>query len=133
MLRHKFFQACLCALTLACFIYGTAYSEDIKEKGGLKEECFEGREGYTTVKRKEIAEGELNIKCSDSTGAVLWYGDPFYGTEPLGEMPLPRKLVPHEDAIFYDVYLDADYYSGEAVVMPRIPHMKYYMPCTRRL
>jgi uncharacterized CHY-type Zn-finger protein len=130
MTRHKFFKVCLYALILACLSYGTAYPEDIKEKGKGQDECFESREGYTVVKRKEIEEGEFNIKCSDFTGAVLWWGDPFEGTVPLGEMPLPRKLIPEQDAIFHDIYLDADYYRGEAVVKARTPHIKYYMPCT---
>ena len=35
----------------------------------------------------EVKPGLLNVKCSPTTGAVLWYGDPFDGTVPMGKMP----------------------------------------------
>ncbi len=82
-------------------------------EGGSPSECFESREGYTTVQVKEIKEGLPNVKCSEVTGGVLWWGDPFDGTEPMGDMPI-----------------EADYTHEEAVVKPRTKHLKYFMPCT---
>lgn len=123
MTIYKLTKACLYAVIVACLAHGTAYSE-----ADSREECFESREGYTVIKKKKIEDGGFNIKCSERTGAVLWWADPFTETVPMGEMPLPRKLIPEEDAIFEDVYLDADYHLGEAVVRARIPLLKYY-PC----
>ncbi|MCP4042175.1 MAG: hypothetical protein GY731_09510 [Gammaproteobacteria bacterium] len=42
------------------------------------------------------------MKCSPTTGATLWWGDPFDGTVPMGDMPV-----------------EADYSHEEAVVKPR--------------
>ena len=53
-------------------------------------DCFESRIGYSSVTRVENAVpkyGYPNVKCSQTTDAVLWYGDPFAGTIPIGEMP----------------------------------------------
>ncbi|HHL39439.1 MAG TPA: hypothetical protein ENJ37_02925 [Deltaproteobacteria bacterium] len=76
-------------------------------------ECFESREKYTTVEITEIEPGWPNVKCSRRTGGVLWWGDPFYGTEPMGEMPI-----------------EADYSHEEAVVRPRTEKLQYFMPCS---
>jgi hypothetical protein len=54
--------------------------------------CFESRKGATEVTQKELKPGLPNVKCSPTTGAVLWYGDPFDGTVPMGKMPLLDKL-----------------------------------------
>lgn len=43
-----------------------------------------------------------NVKCSPTTGGVLWWSDPFYGTVAMGDMPV-----------------EADYTYEEAVVRPR--------------
>lgn len=64
--------------------------------------CFESRKGASEVTQREIATDLLNVRCSPTTGAVLWWGDPYDGTVPMGEMPL-----------------EADYSHAEAVVKPR--------------
>ena len=76
--------------------------------------CFESREGYSEVTPREIRDGWPSIKCSDITGGVLWWGDPFDGTDPMGEMP-------------GDV--EADYLTEAAVVKPRIDKLMFY-PCS---
>jgi hypothetical protein len=59
--------------------------------------CFESRQGATEVTQRELAPGLLNVKCSPTTGAALWYGDPYDGTVPMGKMPnmegLPEDLA----------------------------------------
>lgn len=74
--------------------------------------CFESREGASKVTQKDIAEELKNVKCSDKTGAVLWWGDPFAGTQPMGEMPI-----------------EADYSHAEAVVKPRTGQLNLYPIC----
>lgn len=78
-------------------------------------DCYESRVGYTAIKRTENAVpqyGYPNIKCSKTTGAVLWYGDPFDGTIPMGEMP---KINDKTQGDF-----------AHAVVRPREPHLTYF-------
>lgn len=80
-------------------------------------DCFESREGYTTVQRIENVVPEYgypNIKCSQTTGGVLWWGDPYYDTMPMGEMP-----AINDETI-------GDYAKEEAVVKPREPQLKYF-------
>ena len=74
--------------------------------------CFESRKGTSEVVQREIADGLPNVKCSPSTGAVLWWGDPFDGTVPMGAMPI-----------------EADYTHGEAVVKPRSTKMTLLPIC----
>ena len=82
--------------------------------GAFSEEvvCFESRKGASEVTKKDISEGWPNVKCSPKTGAVLWWGDPFDGTQPMGEMPI-----------------EADYLKGEAVVKPRTGKLALYAIC----
>lgn len=78
-------------------------------------DCFESRVKYTAVARTENAVpqyGYPNIKCSRNTGGVLWYGDPFDGTIPMGEMPEVTDGT------------RGDY--ANAVVKPREPHLTYF-------
>jgi len=78
-------------------------------------DCFESRVGYSSVTRVENAVpkyGYPNVKCSKTTGAVLWYGDPFAGTIPMGEMP---KITDDTQGDF-----------ANAVVKPREPQLKYF-------
>lgn len=78
-------------------------------------DCYESREDYTTVTRTENAVPEYgypSIKCSKTTGAVLWYGDPFEGTIPMGEMP---EITDETHGNF-----------GNAFVKPREPHLVYF-------
>lgn len=67
-----------------------------------QETCFESRKGSSEVVKRDIRPGWPNVKCSSRTGGVLWWGDPFDGTIPMGEMPVP-----------------AEYSHAEAVVKPR--------------
>ena len=61
--------------------------------------CFESRKGGATdVTQRELKPGLPNVKCSPKTGAVLWYGDPFDGTVPMGKMPQMDK-VPEDKAV----------------------------------
>lgn len=78
-------------------------------------DCFESREKYTAVSRIENAVpqyGYPNIKCSTTTSGVLWYGDPFDGTIPIGEMP---EITDETKGDFTN-----------AVVKPREPRLTYY-------
>ncbi len=54
--------------------------------------CFESRKGASEVTQKEVKPGLPNVKCSPTTGAALWYGDPYEGTVPMGKMPQMEKL-----------------------------------------
>jgi len=49
--------------------------------------CFESRKGSSEITQREIKPGLPNVKCSPTTGAALWYGDPFDGTVAMGKMP----------------------------------------------
>jgi hypothetical protein len=78
-------------------------------------DCFESRATYTAVTRTENTVpqyGYPNIKCSKTTSGVLWYGDPFDGTIPLGEMP---ELTDNTRGDF-----------ANAVVKPREPRLTYF-------
>jgi uncharacterized CHY-type Zn-finger protein len=106
------------ALSLAAGLLtaGTVYAADTYKDYMKKEaptDCFESREGYSNVAPTEVKPGLPNVKCSNKTGGVLWWGDPFDGTEPMGDMPV-----------------EADYTHEEAVVKPRTSQLKYYAPCT---
>ena len=64
--------------------------------------CFESRKGSSEVVQREIRPDWPNVKCSPRTAGVLWWGDPFDGTIPMGDMPI-----------------EAEYSHAEAVVKPR--------------
>ncbi|MCI5158092.1 MAG: hypothetical protein D3906_06545, partial [Candidatus Electrothrix sp. AUS1_2] len=75
-------------------------------------ECYESRKDATKLLQVQNANpkyGYPNVKCSPTTGAVLWYGDPYTGTEPLGEMPK------------YGDKTDGDF--AQAVIRPRTGHL----------
>ncbi len=77
--------------------------------------CFESRETYSAVARTENVVpqyGYPNVKCSNTTSGVLWYGDPFDGTIPMGEMP---KVADETQGDFVN-----------AVVKPREPRLTYF-------
>ncbi len=99
-------------LCISALIAGPAYA---KEPRPAEEpsECFESREAYSTVEKKEIKPGVTNVKCSKTTHAVLWFGDPLNLTEPIGPMPV-----------------EGAYSNEEAVVKPRTKQLKYFLPCT---
>lgn len=82
-------------------------------------DCFESREGYTATTRVENVVPEFgypNVKCSPTTNGVLWWGDPFDGTVPMGDMP---KFGEADDT-------RGDYEFEEAVVKPREPMLMYF-------
>ena len=56
--------------------------------------CFESRKGSSEITQREITPGWPNVKCSPTTGAALWYGDPFDGTVPMGKMPGLENSLP---------------------------------------
>ncbi|MDR2238914.1 MAG: hypothetical protein LBE33_00540 [Zoogloeaceae bacterium] len=60
--------------------------------------CFESRKGASEITQHEIQPGLLNVKCSPTTGAALWYGDPYEGTVPMGKMPL-LESIPDDKAV----------------------------------
>lgn len=74
--------------------------------------CFESRKGATELTQKEIKPGLLNVKCSPTTGAALWYGDPYHGTVPMGKMPGLETLP-----------------EGQAVVRPRADKLNFLAQC----
>ncbi len=116
MKTFKYLGGCLGILILLPFIFVTvSYGAD-KE---VKKDCYESRMGYTKIKRVENAVPEYgwpNVKCSEKTGAVLWYSDPFAGTVPMKDVVAdPSVPVP-----------DGDYLHEEAVVRPRTTYLKYY-------
>lgn len=78
-------------------------------------ECHESRVGYTATTRVENAVPEYgypNVKCSKVSSRVLWYGDPYDDTIPMGDMPA------------LDDPTRGNY--TEAVVKPREPHLMYF-------
>ena len=75
--------------------------------------CFESRKGGATdVTQRELKPGWPNVKCSPTTGAVLWYGDPYDGTVPMGKMPQLEALP-----------------EGKAVVKPRTAKLNLAPMC----
>lgn len=76
-------------------------AEPTKEAAKTPLECFESRKGASEVTQRDLKPGWPNVKCSPTTGAALWYGDPFDGTAPMGKMP------------------GLDIPEGKAVVKPR--------------
>ena len=111
MIKRAKHTAFATAIISTLFLSTTAFAAEPAK-------CFESREGgldgggHTTVE----VDGKdwPNVKCSDVTGGVLWWGDPFDGTEEMGEMPKRA---------------DADYLHEEAVVKPREDKLAFF-PCT---
>lgn len=82
-------------------------------------DCFESREGYTKTQRVENIVpkyGYPNVKCSQTTGGVLWWGDPYDGTIPMGEMPVLDETDTTK----------GDYAKEDAVVKPREKQLMYF-------
>jgi hypothetical protein len=118
----------------ATLLLAAGFSEGAEQKG--VSECWESREigGYAKLDVKKVKEGLPNVKCSDFTGGVLWYGDPYTDTVPMGKMPTEEEgLYRHEgETTTEEESLSThrvDYLHAEAVVRERIPRLKYY-PCT---
>ena len=70
-------------------------------------ECFESRRGQTPVAQRELDSGRKSVICSSTTGGVLWWGDPFEGTVPLGDAKV-GMAHPNEEAVVKprEPYLD---------------------------
>ncbi|HAG51418.1 MAG: hypothetical protein A2X87_03540 [Deltaproteobacteria bacterium GWC2_42_51] len=103
------------ALLALLMITEIGYSQDAQpaQDEELVKDCYESREDYGYVERRDIEPALPNVICSQTTSRVLWWGDPYDGTIPLGDMPL-----------------EADYSHEEAVVTPREKQLKIFMPCT---
>ncbi len=109
-MKHRLQNSILAAVCL-CLWTGFSYAADEEETV-----CFESRKGSSEVIQREISPGWPNVKCSPRTSGVLWWGDPYDGTVPMGDMPI-----------------EADYTHGEAVVKPRetqIDNNKLLTICT---
>lgn len=104
MFKNRIVGSTAAICMLAVFSTPTVYGE----ANQVGNECFESRDGKTQVTQKEVVPGTLNVRCSPTTGGVLWWGDPFDGTIPMGDMPAS---------------VDADYLHEEAVVKPREPEI----------
>lgn len=112
-----------CLLLSSLLIHKLGYSQNTEQPKTQQNEqpvtdCFESREGYTSVGRIENVVpqyGYPNVKCSQTTSGVLWWGDPFDGTIPMGDMPICGDTT------------CGSYEKGEvAVVKPREPQLKYF-------
>ena len=96
-------------LAVLCGMAATALAQDAEKKD---EVCFESRKGASEITKREIKPGLPNVKCSPTTGAALWYSDPFDGTVPMGKMPLLDNIP-----------------EGQAVVKPRSEKMQFLAAC----
>ncbi|HUN90741.1 MAG TPA: hypothetical protein VMU33_01690 [Burkholderiaceae bacterium] len=95
-------------LAFCCVAASSALAEDAKKD----EPCFESRKGASEVERREVQPGVPNVVCSPKTHAVLWYGDPFDGTVPMGKVPLLEGIA-----------------EGQAVVKPRSEKLSILPVC----
>ncbi|HEC28396.1 MAG TPA: hypothetical protein ENI65_02245 [Gammaproteobacteria bacterium] len=109
-------SAVLIVLILAVVSSASAQEKKVVTKKAAEPQkeviCFESRLGASEVTQREIKPGLPNVKCSPKTGAVLWWGDPYEGTVPMGKMPIK-----------------ADYSKGVAVVKPRSAKMALLPIC----
>lgn len=106
----------LSVVLMLLMIFKIGYSQDVQpEQGGQQTitSCYESTETYGSIERKEVKPDLPNVICSQTTGRVLWWGDPYDDTISLGDMPI-----------------EADYSHEEAVVRPREKQLKVFMPCT---
>jgi uncharacterized CHY-type Zn-finger protein len=96
-----------------------AAAQDKPGVAAAPDECYESIKGATNLARVDNVVpkfGYPNVKCSPTTGAVLWYGDPYYGTEPMGDMP------------HFDDYTNGDF--AQARIRPRAESLKTTMQCS---
>jgi len=94
------------------FCAGAATCAPAQDSIRKEETCFESRKGATEIIKRDIRPGLPNVRCSTTTGAVLWYGDPFDGTVPMARMPLLDKMA-----------------EGQAVVRPRSDKLNFLAQC----
>ncbi len=102
MTRNRISVPAICLCLLAMTVAAPVLAEGNKNN----KKCFESRANMTGVLKSEVKPGLPNVKCSPTTGGVLWWGDPFAGTIPMGDMQV-----------------EADYSHEEAVVKPREPQI----------
>jgi uncharacterized CHY-type Zn-finger protein len=101
---------------------GEAVAEEGKSEAApskAPDECYESIKGATNLVRVDNANpkfGYPNVKCSPTTGAVLWYGDPYTDTVPMGQMPQ------------FGDKTDGDF--AQAVIRPRTKSFKTTMQCS---
>ncbi len=74
--------------------------------------CFESRDGASQVTQRELQPGLANVRCSATTGAALWYGDPLADTKPMGATPHLDKTA-----------------EANAFVKPRSEQLKFLAQC----
>jgi len=96
----RFLRSASLLMLLSMLLSGAALAQEEQPE---PDECFESREGYTTIMREDIRPGWPNVNCSKRTGGVLWWGDPFFDTGAMGPLSV-----------------EADYSHEEAVVRPRV-------------
>lgn len=89
---------------LVLIIFSPVFADD--------QSCFESRDLPIKVKPVLNENGQANIRCSEKTGAILWWQDPFENT-----VPLPKQTV------------EADYSQGDAVVRTRVDQLLLYPVC----
>ncbi len=103
------FKALLLTICFGILAAASAFAQDAPPADVT---CFESRKGASEVVKHDLKPGWPNVKCSPKTGAVLWWGDPFDGTVPMGDMPLLDKVP-----------------KGNAVVKPRSEHLPLLAMC----
>jgi len=111
IMRRYELTAALCALLFSP-LSSTLAQEESSTPVQQETVCFESRLDASKVTQTQIGEDLPNVRCSDKTSGVLWWGDPFHDTIPMGEMPL-----------------EADYTHGEAVVKPRTTQLALFSFC----
>lgn len=80
------------ALALFCLAVSFVYAEE--------KTCFESRKGASELTPHVVRDGVPSEKCSPTTGAVLWWGDPYDGTIDMVEPQRGRAVVrPREDKL----------------------------------
>ncbi|MES9927720.1 MAG: hypothetical protein ABW158_06350, partial [Candidatus Thiodiazotropha sp. 6PDIVS] len=87
------YQNCVSAIVLCLLTLST-----VNPVYGSDNECFESRDGMSQITQYELNPGQVNVKCSQTTGGVLWWGDPFDDTIPMGDMEVEADYT-HEEAV----------------------------------
>lgn len=104
---YKFFLRAILIMAASMLLSGVAFAQE-EEAEAEEVECFESRKGYTEIIQEEIdtpfyRAKTVNVKCSERTGGILWWSNPYFDTAPMGDMPI-----------------EADYSHEEAAVRPRV-------------
>jgi uncharacterized CHY-type Zn-finger protein len=92
-----------------------AVAQSTSAAGQTTDACYESIKGATKLTRVENMNSEYgyaSVECSPSTGAVLWYGDPYHGT-------VPMEGIPQLDA---EDQTAGDF--AQAVIRPRTEHIQ---------